>query len=488
MSRLVDDVRALLAEASALYRGRPSAERLAEATRRLDAPLRVAIAGKVKSGKSTLLNALVGEELAPTDAGECTKVVTWYHDGVSATVTMHPRDGAPRQVPFRRDGGALDVDLGATAADDVARLDVSWPSRRLRSITLIDTPGIDSVNTEISRRTLDVLASDDHRARDADAVVYLMRHVHRSDVDFLEAFHDDDLAQPSPVNAVAVLSRADEVGACRPDALDTAARIAARYRTDPALRRLCQTVVPVAGLVAQASATLTETEFRSLATLARLGRERVDALLLSVDRFVREDDTLPITSIEREDLLDRLGLYGVRIAFDALIDGSVSTSAQLVELFRRRSGLDELRAVLEREFTERTAVLVARSALDVIDDVLRDDPVAGTDALLARWERVVASAHELVEIRALDRVRSGAVELRRDLRDELERLLGPGDASRRLGLHDDVDDGQLASAAHRAVERWQTVAEHPLTTLEARDVARVAIRTCEAIATGGTQR
>ncbi len=36
---------------------------------RLGEPLRVAIAGKVKAGKSTLLNALVGDELAPTDAG-----------------------------------------------------------------------------------------------------------------------------------------------------------------------------------------------------------------------------------------------------------------------------------------------------------------------------------------------------------------------------------------------------------------------------------
>ena len=46
---------------------------------RADEPLRVAIAGKVKAGKSTLLNALVGDELAPTDAGECTKPVSYTH-------------------------------------------------------------------------------------------------------------------------------------------------------------------------------------------------------------------------------------------------------------------------------------------------------------------------------------------------------------------------------------------------------------------------
>ena len=45
---------------------------------RLQGPIRLAIAGKVKAGKSTLLNALIGEELAPTDAGECTRIVTWY--------------------------------------------------------------------------------------------------------------------------------------------------------------------------------------------------------------------------------------------------------------------------------------------------------------------------------------------------------------------------------------------------------------------------
>ena len=77
---------------------------------RLHEPLRVAIAGKVKAGKSTLLNALVGDELAPTDAGECTRIVTWYRHGITYRVTLVPRQGAPRQVPFTRDGGAIDVD------------------------------------------------------------------------------------------------------------------------------------------------------------------------------------------------------------------------------------------------------------------------------------------------------------------------------------------------------------------------------------------
>ena len=91
---------------------------------RLDEPLRVAIAGKVKAGKSTLLNALVGEQVAPTDAGECTRVVTWYRGRADARGSCcTPRDGPPSPLPVRRRDGALVIDLGGTPAERVDRLD-----------------------------------------------------------------------------------------------------------------------------------------------------------------------------------------------------------------------------------------------------------------------------------------------------------------------------------------------------------------------------
>jgi len=94
--QLVEQVRPLLDEAIALYRDDPVGAELETARTRLDEPLRVAIAGKVKAGKSTLLNALVGEDLAPTDAGECTKIVTWYRHALGYDV---PSDCAPVLAP-----------------------------------------------------------------------------------------------------------------------------------------------------------------------------------------------------------------------------------------------------------------------------------------------------------------------------------------------------------------------------------------------------
>ena len=213
-------------------------------------PLRLAIAGKIKAGKSTLLNALVGEELAPTDAGECTRIVTWYQRGDQPQVTDPPA-AADRRRPRTSPGRAARSrsNSAAAPADDVDRLEVSWPTNRLAEITLIDTPGIASISTDLSARTLRVLTPEDDRPPVVDAVLYLLRHTHASDVRFLESFHDDDLAHGTPMNAVGVLSRADEIGSCRLDALEVAERVGQRYQSEPRLRRLCPVIVPVAGLL-----------------------------------------------------------------------------------------------------------------------------------------------------------------------------------------------------------------------------------------------
>jgi hypothetical protein len=129
---LIERTRGVLTRAIDVYRGTGNDARMMAVRNRLDEPLRVAIAGRVKSGKSTLLNALVADRLAPTDAGECTRIVTWYRDGHTYRVTLHPRTGEPRQLRFTRDDGAIEVDLGGTRPEDAHSLDITWPSQALR--------------------------------------------------------------------------------------------------------------------------------------------------------------------------------------------------------------------------------------------------------------------------------------------------------------------------------------------------------------------
>lgn len=481
---LIAQVRGLLATGAEVYAGTAAEARIRQAGERLDEPLRVAVAGKLKAGKSTLLNALLGEELAPTDAGESTRLVTWYRHGQNYRATIHLAGGERVGAAFRRDAGPFEVDLGGHTSEEVDHVVVECPSARLEALTLIDTPGIASLSRGTSARTLSFLApsEDDGEETPADAVLYLLRHLHEADVAVLEAFHDDDLAQATPVNAIGILSRADEVGAGRLDAMHSARAIAARYRRDPRLRRLCQTVVPVAGLVAEAAATLTEDEYRALARLAEAPRPERDALTLSADRFANAQTSLALTPIDRAHLLARLGLFGIRLSASLIRLGAAPSTGRLAAELAQRSGLEELRRVLQSQFSARAELLKARSALAAVTALVRQAPVAGAERLVAQAEQVQAGAHALAEMRMLHQLRSGAIDLDGDAADA-ERLLGAEDTSMlgRLGLGADASAEEVRAALLARLDRWQRRAEHPLSPQPVVDAARVLVRTTEGL-------
>jgi hypothetical protein len=445
---------------------------------RLDEPLRVAIAGKVKAGKSTLLNALVGEQVAPTDAGECTRIVTWYRDGPTPRIVLHPLAGEPQPLTVVRRAGALVLDLAGTPADRVERLVVDWPSRGLRANTLIDTPGISSLSAEVSQRTVAFLDPDDESPTEADAVVYLMRHLHAADAEFLEAFRDRGVARATAVNTVAVLSRADEIGGGRVDALFSARTIATRYRGDPSVRGLAQDVVAVAGLLAETARTLRLDEFTALAELARIPREDLERDLLSVGRFLRADPDV------RGPLVRRFGIFGVRLATTLIRQGTRTPAALSTELLSR-SGLDDLRRVLHSRFTERRELLKARSALLAVESLLHSSgPVSGARAALAaEIERILAGAHEFTELRTLGALRSGTTGLPRPVAEEAERLLGDAGSTPavRLGLAPDAPPHELRRAGFAALDRWRRHAVDPMLTRPGTEASRVVVRTCEGL-------
>jgi Dynamin family len=482
---VVGDLLDLLGQARAAAPDLAAAEAVDGIAARLSEPLRVAIAGKVKAGKSTLLNALVGDQLAPTDARECTRVVTWYRNAHTYRVVAYARDGSSRQCPFRRRDGELEVDLGEASVDDLDRLVVWWPSSRLAEVTLIDTPGIGSISTDLSARTYDFLTTDDEEPAAADAVVYLVRHLHNTDVRFLEAFHDDDLAHSTPVNAVGVLSRADEIGSCRLDAMDSARRVAARYGHDPRIRQLCRSVIPVAGLVAQAGATLREEEFRDVATLAAgTTAGGLAELALTADRFASPDADLDVPADRRWRLLGRLGLFGVRLALDLVGRDRATTGPELARELVRASGVTDLQRTLHVQLTGRSQPLKARSALTALGALMASRPWPDGDRLATRAEMIASSAHEIAEVRLLTELWLGDLSLRDAARaEDLERLLGGHGVTdtERLGLPPDAGADRIRSAALEQRHRWSQVAEHPMSTMAVKAAARGAVRTCEGI-------
>lgn len=470
----------LLLEALDVYKDDPdSAAALQELSRRLTEPIRIAVAGMVKAGKSTLLNAIIGEEIAPTDTGECTRIVTWYRYGRTPRITLYPTAGKPRNLPLNRSEGRLVFFLDGTRVEDVERLEVEWPSPALRQVTLIDTPGIASLSRTVSALSTNFLTPTD-RPPEADAIIYLMRHMHAEDLRFLESFRDTEAGSSRTVNALAVLSRADEVGAGRIDSLLSAATVAERYSRDQKLRKLALGVVPVAGLLAQTARTMRQSDFKALTMLAEMERPARERLLLSADRFLHAPVPEGLPESARSALLRRFGVFGIRMGV-ALIRGGHAEPTPLAHELGRRSGLDQLMERVGRLFQDRADVLRARTAMAGLESVLRSSSRQGSEDLASELERLQASSHEVRELKLLGTLRTTDTSLDAGLADEAEQLTGGwGNALHvRFGLGKDAAPEDIAAEARNRLHRWRLVAENPLTDRSTVEICSIVTRTCE---------
>ncbi len=466
----------------------PALQAVAAVRSRLTEPLRVAVAGRVKAGKSTLVNALLHQQVAPTGVGECTKVVTWYRYGHPERIRIVPRQGSPEEVPFGPDA-LLPESLGRPP-EEIAALHVWLSNAALRDMTIVDTPGLASAHERYSRATEDLLATDDasrHAVSEADAVVFLLARVAREDdATILEGFRGlVGGISASAANAVGVLSKADKVGGSG-DPLTRAGELAARYAAD--LQSVVATVVPVVGLFAETAeaAVFTEADAAALRGLAGLDATRRELLLLSADRFTRSECPVPAES--RARLLRILDLHGVTVCLDA-VDAGCDDAAVLVERLRDLSGFARLRALLTDTFARRADALKAAAAATALErltyDGARREPasaavLAGLRDDLERL-RLDPAMHRLGEIAALQEVAAGRVHFGGALEDELRRLVTAEASWERLGLDGPVPAGDLARAALAGAARWRAVTNDPALTPEAVRVAAAGLRSFEAI-------
>jgi hypothetical protein len=192
---------------------------------------------------------------------------------------------------------------------------------------------------------------------------------------------------------------------------------------------------------------------------------------------------LGLTQEARVELLDRMGLFGVRLASELLRTGRVTSAEALANQLLRRSGLLALRQLLVTQFAGRSQVLKSRSALSAVAEMARAEGGSSGRTALDRVRMVEMGAHELTEIDFLQRVRSDPTDFAGVDIDEATRLMGESGPEpwRRLGVAAGASPDETRTACLLAIARWRTIAEDPLLGRSSRELADGVVRSCEGV-------
>ncbi|HEY3464060.1 MAG TPA: dynamin family protein [Amycolatopsis sp.] len=471
----------------------------AEVLRRLGAPLQVAVAGRIKSGKSTLVNALIGRRVAPTDIGECTRLVTRFQYGTVDRVEIVFTDGRKQVLPFAADG-MIPAELGVDI-EQVSHIEAYLTNAVLQGMTVIDTPGLGSLDAASVSRTEQLLGAAKHRKDEddeegsdelddtsrnavagAEAVLYVVTQgVRADDQQALAAFTAATASREAgPVNAIAVLNKADTIAPESVDGADgdvwKAATILAEKQASTLKPRVAD-VLPVIGLIAESaeSGGFTSADAEALRQLAALDDDILQTMLISADIFTSWECDVP--SGTRLRLLEKLDLFGISHAVEAIRKEPEITAGALRRSLLDASGLEAVRQRLSIVFAARADGIKAAAALASVtalahasaDPAERQRVHDAIEVLLAKPE-----AHQLRLLEALTLVASGAVDMPEDLSEEVLRVGSNADIGAQLGKPG-APRQELAAHALERAGWWRSFASFGATPAQSR-VAHVVHR------------
>jgi small GTP-binding protein len=348
-------------------------------------PLRVAVVGEFNAGKSTFLNALLGEDVAPTGVLPTTATLHWVAWAPDPFARIVLRGSPDRVVSHEALKGTLRA-LGSEVSK-VQRVFIYAPIERLKRVEILDTPGFNAPDP-------------DHRTRARQA--FDEAHVAIWLLDATGPMKESERVVLSEIRSLGVpmqilVNKADRLS---PPDLE---RVLAHIRESLSATGLSSHAPPVAF-----SARLSlKGRLGDEAALATSGWGEVEALF--AERIVDESDALKERALRRKALRIAQELAALAQA-RAAEDRAAAQAAR-----ERREALRGAAAKLRRE--RRMIVPAVDRALDPARRLLASDlrPLAevsderqGTDAGLRAYveERFVA---RLAEPLALELARAGSL-------------------------------------------------------------------------------
>lgn len=140
----------------------PMVSSINEVRTSLDQPLSIAVLGEFNAGKSTLINAWLGEQVLATGVLPTTSHINRIGYGPRKAARIDYVDGDAEEISFERAGQLVKEEPGR-----IANLEFGYPHPVLRSVNFWDTPGFNAPDDAHERRAEDALTS-------ADAILWVL--------------------------------------------------------------------------------------------------------------------------------------------------------------------------------------------------------------------------------------------------------------------------------------------------------------------------
>ncbi len=342
---------------SSLMQGVAELEKVVSASR---LPFEVAFFGRMKTGKSSLINAYIRRTLAITGVEEATATInklTYGEEEQCKTFTVHWKDRIPEAQTFPLE--SLQTDWNGKAPEvldrisQTAYLELYAPVKALRDVHIIDTPGTGSAASEHEDMARQFISG-----RQTDALVYVFPPVGReTDEEALAIFRKGCVENSSPYNSVAVLHKWDHIYWNNGGNWEEISSKAARMHR--IMDRMVAEVIPVSAPLALAARSAPLSFWKHAWEACTSFDEEEDL----TDEL--EDDDTWNKAPERASLYAEAKVNGLPwSSFQVLLRHLYRTRPATPEDARRNiedfSGIRQLEDLLERRFFKRAALLQQR--------------------------------------------------------------------------------------------------------------------------------
>lgn len=364
------------------------AARLQVLHEKTDFPCELAIAGRVKAGKSSFLNALLGEDLAMVGTTETTATINFFKYGRPID-PMHPvkvvwDDGKEEwQTKKFLDSLQCNTKEILQRAQKIDHLEYYVDNPMLHNITLVDTPGTGALVDEHEARVNDYLSTEKEALRKkhndqsvllkekADAVVVITEHVPTASTNELVSRFNDNT---SAFNSLGVMTKIDTEN----ETAEGWKRRCGDY--SKMLKQQLNTIIPVsAGVYKYTIKLQEENKLEKMQSMLRqipnedgMFEELVgqSTIFLSDDADTNElFDSFGLSYKNRKEIVGDLPW---RVFFCIAKELYSSNVDDAIHNLIEYSGMEQVRTLLDRQFFNRSRVIRCSKIVSQVHSILRE--------------------------------------------------------------------------------------------------------------------